>query len=85
MQFGTFMRDESHDRGIDALAVLLPFSQKGILEENSAYIRESLELSQVTFHDVEGAALGVVIPGDPRKISIAKPGHPSYCFYTGSP
>jgi len=85
MQFGTFMRDESHDRGIDALAVLLPFSQKGILEENSAYIRESLELSQVTFHDVEGAALGVVIPGDPKKISIAKPGHPSYCFYTGSP
>eukprot|EP01040_Poterioochromonas_malhamensis_P011908 gene11908-12993_t len=37
MQFGSFMRDEAEDRGVDALAVTLSFDQIDILRENHAY------------------------------------------------
>lgn len=32
MQFGAFMRDEAADRGVDALAIEIPFNQQAILE-----------------------------------------------------
>ena len=32
MQFGAFMKDEAIERGVDALAIELPFNQKAILE-----------------------------------------------------
>ena len=32
MQFGSFMRDEAKDRGVDALATELPFDQRAIIE-----------------------------------------------------
>lgn len=32
MQFAAFMRDEAKERGVDALATVLPINQKAILE-----------------------------------------------------
>jgi len=32
MQFAAFMRDEAGERGVDALATVLPINQKAILE-----------------------------------------------------
>lgn len=36
MQFAAFMRDEAGERGVDALATVLPINQKAILEVRAA-------------------------------------------------
>lgn len=83
MQFGAFMRDESIERGLDALAIVLPFNQKQILSDNSIYIKETLDLKEITFYDVEDLAKGIKIPGETKKMSLSVPGKPSFQFYTG--
>ena len=83
MQFGAFMRDESIERGLDALAIVLPFNQKLILQENSIYIKETLDLKEIAFFDVEDIEKGIKIPGEMKKMSLSVPGKPSFQFYTG--
>jgi leucyl-tRNA synthetase len=77
MQFGAFMRSEAEAMGPDALAVVLPFDQQRILEDNKAYLMASFELEEVVFVNIHEA--GVV--GDKKKIESATPGKPSCQFF----
>jgi leucyl-tRNA synthetase len=80
LQFGAFMRDEANDRGPDALATEMTFDQKAILEENISYITKSLDLTDVTFYNIESAS---DIPnGDQKKKESSVPGKPAFSFYT---
>jgi leucyl-tRNA synthetase len=81
MQFGAFMRDEAEERGVDALATVLPINQRAILEENRTYLCAALELAEVTFHDVDN---GAQVPGDAKKAVLAVPGKPSFAVYSGA-
>jgi leucyl-tRNA synthetase len=81
MQFAAFMRDEAEERGVDALATVLPINQKAILEENRVYLMAALELTEVAFHDVDGDA---DVPGDKKKSVQAVPGKPSFSVYQGT-
>ena len=76
MQFGAFMRDETKERGIDALATELTFDQKMILEENAAFIKLSLDLANVTF-----LGEGESAPDDKKKKDVPVPGKPVLQFY----
>lgn len=78
MQFGAFMRDEAVERGVDALAVNLPFNQQAILEENIVFIKAALDLVDVSFYCVEDGNL----PGEKKKYEAAVPGKCSYSFYS---
>uniref|UniRef100_A0A7S3LYW7 leucine--tRNA ligase n=1 Tax=Spumella elongata TaxID=89044 RepID=A0A7S3LYW7_9STRA len=82
MQFAAFMRDEAGERGVDALATVLPINQKAILEANRVYVLTALDLAEISFNDVE--AEGVEIPGDKKKIALAVPGKPSFAIYCGT-
>mmetsp|Transcript_25765 Transcript_25765/g.42990 ORF Transcript_25765/g.42990 Transcript_25765/m.42990 type:complete len:1134 (+) Transcript_25765:61-3462(+) len=82
MQFGAFMRDESHERGADALATVLPFSQRSILEENIVYIKAALDLADITLFDVEDAGTASAPNVDKKKLGLAVPGKPSFSLYT---
>jgi hypothetical protein len=44
MQFGVLMRDEAFESGPDALAEMITFDQKTIIEDNFAYIQTALNL-----------------------------------------
>jgi leucyl-tRNA synthetase len=78
MQFAAFMKADALDRGADALATELPYSQREILDNHSVYITKSMNLSDVSFHDVND---GADLPGDKKKWSNAVPGKPSAHFY----
>ena len=77
MQFGSFMKSETDDRGIDALAVDLVFDQMQILQENIGYIQKSLELDEVGLFNVHDSN----IPGERKKSDAATPGKPAFQFY----
>ena len=79
MQFGAFMRDETNERGVDALAVELVFDQKSILEENASYISQSLEIANISFHNIEDESTNAI--GDSKKKETAVPGKPALQFY----
>lgn len=42
----------------------------------------ALELSEISFHDVEDAAAGAELPGDKKKQAVAVPGKPSFAIFT---
>lgn len=77
MQSGAFMKKEADDRGPDALATELPFSQEQIFADNMAYLKATLELDEVVFRDVHEAG----VEGDKKKIESATPGKPACQFY----
>ena len=58
-----------------ALEATLPFDQTAILEENMAYIRDSLALDNVQVLDAAGEE------GDARRKSTAEPGRPTLFLY----
>jgi len=60
---------------VQALESTLPFDQAAILEENTAYIRDSLGLEEVRILDADGAE------GDLRKKSAAEPGRPTLYLF----
>jgi leucyl-tRNA synthetase len=74
MQFGAFMKNEALDRGVNALDSVLDFDQKDILEENAAYIKDTLNLTAVAFYNIE--AEESTLPGDKKKRDAAVPGKP---------
>jgi len=76
MQFGSFMRDEAEDRGVDALAVTLSFDQIDILRENHAYLQKVLEVEDVVIQDVRD----VTVTEHQRRAAQAVPGKPSFLF-----
>lgn len=43
----------------------------------------ALELSEISFHNVEDAAEGAELPGDKKKAGLAVPGKPSFSIFTG--
>ena len=73
------MRDETNERGVDALAVELVFDQKSILEENASYISQSLEIANISFHNIEDESTNAI--GDSKKKETAVPGKPALQFY----
>jgi len=75
MQFGAFMRDETIERGIDALAIELVFDQKQILQDNIVFIQQSLDLANVTIFNNDEE-----IPGGKKKKDEAVPGKPIVQF-----
>lgn len=75
MQFGAFMKNEASDRGISALASRLDFDQKLILEENAPYIKSTLNLTDLSFYNIEDDAS--TLPGDKKKRDAAVPGKPA--------
>jgi len=88
MQFGKFMYEEAagnekkgeKGRGLEALAITLPFDQKQLLEENALYLAKSLDLASLSFHNVEDGE----VPGDKKKYEKETsfgPGQPAYHFY----
>lgn len=53
------------------------------VQENRVYIMAALELSEISFHNVEDAAEGAELPGDKKKAGLAVPGKPSFSIFTG--
>jgi leucyl-tRNA synthetase len=81
MQFASFMKDEANERGADALAVVLPFDQRAIIQENTVYVLAALDLDHISILDVEDAA-GASAPNvDKKKMGMAVPGKPSFSIY----
>ena len=76
MQFGAFMRNEANDRGIGALAARLDFNQRDILVENAAYIKSTLNLSNLEFYNIEDDAANLPNSKDKKKWEAAVPGKP---------
>lgn len=58
-----------------ALESMLPFDQTAILEENMAYIRDSLGLDNVQILDAAGEE------GDTRRKASAEPGRPTLFLF----
>eukprot|EP00752_Nemacystus_decipiens_P004015 g3678.t1 len=75
MQFAAFVKAEFEEAGPQALESTLPFDQTAILEENMAYIRDSLALDNVQVLDAAGEE------GDARRKSTAEPGRPTLFLY----
>ncbi|CAM9199743.1 unnamed protein product [Ascophyllum nodosum] len=75
MQFAAFVKAEYEEAGPQALESTLPFDQTAILEENTAYIRDSLGVEEVRILDAEGEE------GDARKKSSAEPGRPTLYLF----
>jgi hypothetical protein len=86
MQFAAFMRDEAQERGPDALATVLPFNQKAILEENKVYLMATLEFVQVSLLDMEDPADAALATSadDAKKSAASVPGKPSFRVFTGT-
>ena len=82
MQFASFMKAEAIDRGLDALAEVLPFDQKAIFEENLAYIQATLNLKEISFYDLsEEATVAAGIPGNKKAFGSTVPGRPQVSFF----
>ena len=73
--FATFRSPENRGDLNQALGSTLPFDQNAILEENMAYIRDSLAVDNVL-------ALGAVgEEGDARRKASAEPGRPTLFLF----
>ncbi|KDO24439.1 leucyl-tRNA synthetase [Saprolegnia parasitica CBS 223.65] len=79
MQFAAFVKADAELRGMDALELKMPFDQKAVLETNKVYIVKSLELEDMSFHYVDGAAS--IEGADAKKMEVAAPGKPSIFLY----
>lgn len=77
MQFGSFMKNEAEERGIDALAVTLPFNQKDILSENALYLCKVLDMNEVVVMDI---GEDVIAKEDVKKSEQAVPGKPTFAM-----
>ncbi|CAM9824761.1 unnamed protein product [Hapterophycus canaliculatus] len=75
MQFAAFVKAEYEEAGPQALEATLPFDQTAILEENMAYIRDSLALENVQVLDAAGEE------GDARRKAAAEPGRPTLFLF----
>jgi len=77
MQFGSFMKSESEERGPDALTETLSFDQVAILKENAIYLQKSLEIVEIDVIDSNCP----INEEFRKKFDSSVPGKPSFSFY----
>ena len=78
MQFGAFMKNEALERGAEALATTMAYDQAGIMNENLAFVVNSLEVETLQFINVSDF-IGEA-PGDKKAFAACVPGKPTSFF-----